>query len=74
MNPTIRVGLTEETALDVDDVVFTRAQLERMDSQVLRRYAQHSPSDEVHHRSTNMELKDFYACQYTLNDFADADE
>jgi hypothetical protein len=75
--------LVQETACDYDfeklcvddldiqfgDLRFTRAQLQAMDSQFLRRLAAAVESDEINGKSTRLEIESFFAVQSTLSDY-----
>ena len=64
--------LVDKTALDhgETDLILTIEQAERMDATVLRRFAAASESEQIHGKSTKLEILSFLTCQYTLSDFA----
>lgn len=71
-----RMGLVDETALDVDhciqeDLVFTKEEVESFTYPMLRNLAAHVESDAINGKSVSLKVRDFFACQYSLQEFED---
>lgn len=61
-------GLVDETAVENGDPVFTREEVEEMDSKKLRRLAADSNTDSMNGRNTRLEWIAYFSCPYPKND------
>jgi len=73
--------LVDETAIDRDhkdlfglskdmgELVFTREQLDAMDTQLLRRLAAQADTSEIHGKSLRLEYVEFFGCQRSLSEY-----
>jgi len=63
--------VTQETAVDNDDPVFTNAQFEQLEQHFLRRLAAASDCEEINGMSTLPELKSYFVVQYSMEDYSE---
>jgi len=62
-------ALTDKTAVENGDPVFTVSEFKNLDVDLKRKYAGRADTDEVDHLSTELEI-DYYFCrQKTLTDY-----
>jgi len=60
---------TQTRALERGDPIFTIEQFERLEQHFLRRLAANANTDEVNGSSTLPELKSYFVCQYSIEDY-----
>lgn len=64
--------LVQETCIDTNDpLVFTKAELDRFDTKLLRRLAAEARSDEIHGKCTTLEIVSYFRGQRTLSEYAE---
>ena len=63
--------VTQETAVDYNDPVFTNDQFENLEQHFLRRLAAASDCDEINGMSTLPELKSYFVVQYSMADYSE---
>jgi len=64
------LSLVEQTAIDTgDELIFTKEQFQNFDHNFKRNLAANALSDEIHGKSTALELQNYFVCQYTLQEF-----
>jgi hypothetical protein len=73
-DPSPTLSLVQETAIDrgeSDAMIFTAAEWEGFDQHFKRRLAGAADTDEITGKSTELEMRQYLVCQYTLDEFAD---
>jgi len=69
--PVEELSLIEHNALDRGDTefIFTKAELERMDYNLLRNLAKHANSQEINGKSPKFAMIRYFACQRSLDEY-----
>jgi hypothetical protein len=64
------LSIVNETAIQNGDPCLTTREVETYSHKLLRRLAAEANTDEIYGKSPSLQLRAYFRCQYTLDDFA----